>query len=75
MSELSPEERRALQSRELEIFDLLTDICKRYGLRYFIIAGTLLGAVRHGGFIPWDDDMDVAMPRRDFNIYRNQQTL
>ena len=69
MSELSPEEKRALQLRELEIFDLFADICQRHGLRYFIIAGTLLGAVRHGGFIPWDDDIDVAMPRRDFNKF------
>ena len=69
MSELSPEEKRTLQQRELEIFDLFADICKRHNLRYFIIAGTLLGAVRHGGFIPWDDDMDVAMPRRDFNKF------
>jgi len=69
MSELSPEEKRALQLRELEIFDLFAEICKRHNLRYFIIAGTLLGAARHGGFIPWDDDMDIAMPRRDFNKF------
>lgn len=69
MSELSPDEKRELQLCELEIFDLFSDICNRHGLRYFIIAGTLLGAVRHGGFIPWDDDMDVAMPRRDFNKF------
>ena len=69
MSELSPDEKKALQLRELEILDFFADVCKRNGLRYFIIAGTLLGAVRHGGFIPWDDDIDVAMPRRDFNKF------
>lgn len=48
----------------LGIFDLL---CRKHGLTYWIEYGTLLGAVRHKGFIPWDDDTDLAMPRADFN--------
>ncbi len=48
----------------LAVFD---KICKKYGLIYWLNYGTLLGAVRHKGFIPWDDDMDVAMPREHFN--------
>lgn len=43
-------------------------VCAKYGLHYYLICGSLLGAVRHGDLIPWDDDVDVAMPRRDFDI-------
>ncbi len=43
-------------------------VCEKYGLRYYLICGSLLGAVRHGDLIPWDDDVDVAMPRKDFDI-------
>ncbi len=55
-----------MQLTELEILEEFDRLCKLGGLRYYIIAGTLLGAVRHKGFIPWDDDIDVAMPRKDF---------
>lgn len=50
-------------TKMLEVFD---DICRRERLTYFMFGGTLLGAVRHKGFIPWDNDIDVAMPRDDF---------
>ena len=52
---------------------LLTEfirVCNKYDLRYYLICGSLLGAVRHKNLIPWDDDVDVAMPRRDFDILR-----
>ena len=42
------------------------DVCQEHGLRYYVLGGTMLGAVRHQGFIPWDDDVDVGMPRADY---------
>lgn len=50
----------------------LNEICKKHNLRYWLAYGTLLGAIRHNGFIPWDDDVDVCMPRED---YEKLQTL
>lgn len=51
---------------QLDILDRLDAICAKYGLTYFAYWGTLIGAVRHQGFIPWDDDLDIAMPRPDY---------
>ncbi len=53
---------------QLGILDSLKKIFDRYGLRYFADYGTLLGAVRHKGYIPWDDDLDISMPRKDLLI-------
>ena len=57
---------KRIQEVELEILKDFMDICDRHGLDYFGIAGSGIGALRHHGFIPWDDDIDVAMPRDDF---------
>lgn len=54
---------------ELLIMDEIDRICHEEKLNYFLTAGTLLGAVRHGGMIPWDDDMDITMPRKDFDKF------
>lgn len=61
---LTPDEVKAEELSMLIEFDAL---CRREGLRYSLAGGTLLGAVRHKGFIPWDDDIDVSMPRPDFD--------
>ena len=62
-------ELRKLQLAELELLRIFTDICKKEKLTYYMVCGTMLGAVRHKGFIPWDDDTDVAMPRPDYERF------
>ena len=59
---------QALHQRILSILLAIDEVCKEHHLRYYIWAGTQLGAVRHGGFIPWDDDIDIAMPRHDYEL-------
>ncbi len=70
MLKLSKNEFRALQKAELEILKEADRICRKHGIPYVIIAGTLLGAVRHRGFIPWDDDTDIALLRKDYERFR-----
>ena len=61
-----PEVIRRVQLTEMEILKDFMKICDEHHLRYFAVAGTGIGAMRHGGFIPWDDDIDIALPREDF---------
>jgi LPS biosynthesis protein len=70
MIQLDDKMLRQLQIIELEMMIEVDRICKKCGIQYNMIAGTLLGAVRHKGFIPWDDDADVAMLRPEYEKFR-----
>jgi lipopolysaccharide cholinephosphotransferase len=65
-------EKRILNSDEIKqrllvLLKEIKEVCAEHNLKYYIIGGTLLGAARHKGFIPWDDDIDIHMPREDYN--------
>lgn len=60
------EKQRKVWACELELMKWFDQFCRKYGLTYYATSGTLLGAVRHGGFIPWDDDIDLVMFRDDY---------
>lgn len=66
MKEMSIEEYKKVELGILRYFD---SYCSRNKLRYLLAGGTLLGAIRHGGFIPWDDDIDIVMPRSDYMTF------
>ncbi len=58
-----------LQQELLNILECFIGVCKEHDLTWFLVNGSALGAEKYGGFIPWDDDMDVAMPRKDYEIF------
>ena len=58
-----------LKQIQLDMLKCLTSICDRHNICYFCVGGTALGAVRHKGFIPWDDDIDIAMKRKDYEEF------
>lgn len=66
VADFSPEELRKWQLKLLEILVYFRDFCEENNLRFFLASGTCIGAVRHHGFIPWDDDVDVQMLREDY---------
>lgn len=67
--DLSKEQIYKLRQTELDILRSFIHVCSQLNLKYFVVQGTLLGAVRHQGFIPWDDDIDVGMLREDYEVF------
>ena len=65
-----PETLHRLWKAEIEILDVVSDFCKQHQIKYSLAYGTLLGAVRHKGYIPWDDDIDIMMLRDDYNKFK-----
>lgn len=64
---MKQEELEQIQQEALYLAKQVVDICEQHALTYYLVEGSLLGAVRHQGMIPWDDDIDIAMPRQDYD--------
>ncbi len=58
-----------LQKRQRELLEQFARVCDQLGLTWYLVRGSALGAVKYGGFVPWDDDVDVALPRRDYDLF------
>lgn len=69
MKSIDVEELRSIQ---MQMMDSIDNFCAKRGLRYFLMYGSLIGAVRHQGYIPWDDDIDIIMPRPDYDVFVNE---
>lgn len=69
--QMTAEERTRLQQHLLEMYGEIEAVCVKHGLTVMLAYGSVLGAIRHSGFIPWDDDLDLFMPRRDYELFIN----
>ena len=58
-----------LQKKSFELLQLVINVCEKRNIKYFLVCGSALGAVKYHGFIPWDDDIDIGMPRLDYNRF------
>ena len=70
LRELTPEENQALKKNLVVMFHDVWDVCRKHNLTIMLGGGSALGCVRHEGFIPWDDDLDLMMPRQDFKTFK-----
>ena len=69
MIQITAEQSKQLKQIQLDALKCFVKVCEQLSLRYYVIGGTLIGALRHKGFIPWDDDIDVAMMREDYEVF------
>ena len=69
---MTDDERRNLQAHLRHIYLDIEKVCKKHNLQMMVAYGTVLGALRHKGFIPWDDDIDLFMPRKDYDLLVNK---
>ena len=67
--QLTPEELRKVQLLELKVLKEIKRVCTKHDIKYFLTGGTLIGAARHKGFVPWDDDIDIAMMRTEYDRF------
>ena len=70
VKELSKEEFERMHRLQIEMLQEVDRVCRKHDIKYTIFGGTLLGAIRHKGFIPWDDDADIAMLREEYNKFK-----
>ena len=70
LRELSPEENQSLKNELVQMFQEILAVCQKHGLTIMLGGGSALGCVRHQGFIPWDDDLDLMMPRNDYEVFK-----